>query len=318
MNVPRLGIAQPLIRLLRRLAVMVILIGAGLIAGLASPATAEEWPKDYQVYEESESPDHHYAILIPDHDLDPAPNPVYFADLSAHRVLGKIANAEYFHLKNHAALAMAWSEDSTWGVLELDGRWSFENVWVVELANGGFTLKDIGKEIAEVLDPALGKAAANDDELQVQLFPTVNPDRTLVMSGIVRTNARDFATRKTVRAYFHGSYNAQTKKWASATARKITEREFAVLDFAFSYQPGAAAQDAASSRDEKEGAQKLDDQLAQIYAALKFLLPSARFATLQKEQAQWLKKRAAAAPGAARMKMVGDRIDELARKVGAG
>ncbi len=307
MKTSRHGLPSALPRL-----VLPILSGIAIAAASATSSFAEDWPKDYEVHEKTESPDHHYAVLVPDHE--PAENGQvdYLADIKNHRVLGKLTGAEYFRSQNHANLWMVWSDDSKWGVLQLDGRWYFESVWVLEIAGGSFTVQDLGPRIAQTMSTALGKGA--DDEFRwVQLFHAANKDRTLVTSGIARTNARGFANRKTYFAYFHSRYDARAKKWISATARPITEPEWDALNYALNYEDGDAGRDSVvtgTNGDEEAHAKVLDEQLNFMYQALKFLLPPKEFATIKQEQLQWLKKRDATT-GEAKRKLVADRIDVL-------
>jgi len=63
-------------------------------------AAAADWPEGYIVYEDSQSPDDRYAVLIPSRDAAEQDESLgatnYLADVKTHRLMGKIRGADYF------------------------------------------------------------------------------------------------------------------------------------------------------------------------------------------------------------------------------
>src|SRR2546430_13665465 len=77
---------------------------------------AADWPEGYVVYENTESPDGQYGILVPTLDTweknESLGETNYLADVKNHRLLGKIEGADYFQNRNHAGLRAVWAADS--------------------------------------------------------------------------------------------------------------------------------------------------------------------------------------------------------------
>jgi len=76
-----------------------------LVLNVPKNLRAEDWPEGYEVYDNTQSADERYGILVPTVDKaeadDSASQKNYFADLKNHRLLGKIAGADYFAGQNH-------------------------------------------------------------------------------------------------------------------------------------------------------------------------------------------------------------------------
>ena len=114
-------------------------------------AAAPDWPDGYVVYENTESPDERYGILVPSMDAwekdETLAETNYFADLKEHRLLGKIRAAEYFERQNHRALRVIWSKDSSWSVVEYDERFGFSSISILEPKGSTFVQTEIGQKI---------------------------------------------------------------------------------------------------------------------------------------------------------------------------
>ena len=76
---------------------------------------AADWPEGYVIYEDTQSPNKRYGILVPTYEAtenDASLEEInYFADLKNHRVLRKIQGADYFAHQNHRGLKVIWAED---------------------------------------------------------------------------------------------------------------------------------------------------------------------------------------------------------------
>jgi hypothetical protein len=127
----------------------------------ATKAAAGDWPDGYIVYENTQSPDERYGILVPSMDAwekDESLEEInYLADLKAHQLMGKIRGADYFEHQNHRGLQVTWAPDSTWCVVEYDGRFGFDTISILELKGSGFVQTDIGKKIDKSLKAAIAK-----------------------------------------------------------------------------------------------------------------------------------------------------------------
>ena len=119
-------------------------------------AAAGEWPENYIVHEHSESPDGHYGFLVLSQraaiDQDKTDgNTTYLASLQTRKTLGEIREADYFENQNHRDLQVVWAPDSSTCVLQYDGRYGFESIFVLELKGESFRQIDIGKHIEKTL-----------------------------------------------------------------------------------------------------------------------------------------------------------------------
>src|SRR5437016_5305428 len=121
-------------------------------------APAIDWPEGYVVYENTQSPDERYGILVPTYEASETEGFLteknYLADLKNHRLLGKIAGADYFEHQNHRGLKTIWAEDSSWCIVQYDDRFGFDKISIIEPKGSSFIQTDIGKKI----DNALGAA----------------------------------------------------------------------------------------------------------------------------------------------------------------
>src|SRR5437660_4230757 len=126
---------------MRRVVPKFFLAGWFAILALAN-AAGIEWPNGYVVYENTESPDGRYGILIPSmetwekNESEEATN--YLVDLKNHRVIGKIRDADYFEHQNHAGLLVTWAKDSKLAIADYEGRFGFESLIVIEPNASGF------------------------------------------------------------------------------------------------------------------------------------------------------------------------------------
>src|SRR5262249_28019580 len=126
-----------------------------------SVKAATPWPKDYVVAEDSKSGNGRYGVLIPardssSSDLDQPAN--YLADLEKHKVLGQIHNSFYSQGRNHQALAAYWAPDSSWVVVEYDGRFGFDSLMILEIGDDTISQTDVGRDIQQAINAVIAKA----------------------------------------------------------------------------------------------------------------------------------------------------------------
>ena len=112
--------------------VSILLFALFLSITPSDAAGNNDWPSGYVVYENTESPDGRYGILVPSMDAweedESLGETNYLADLKSHRLLGRIRGADYFEHQNHRGLQIVWAPDSTWRVVEYDGRFGFDTI----------------------------------------------------------------------------------------------------------------------------------------------------------------------------------------------
>jgi len=147
--------------------VSILLFALFLSITPSDAAGNNDWPSGYVVYENTESPDGRYGILVPSMDAweedESLGETNYLADLKSHRLLGKIRGADYFEHQNHRGLQIVWAPDSTWCVVEYDGRFGFDNISILEVKDSGFVQIDIGKQIDKSLKAAIAKQSHDSE-----------------------------------------------------------------------------------------------------------------------------------------------------------
>jgi hypothetical protein len=145
---------------MRRVAHCSFLAGWFAILTLAS-AAGIKWLEGYVVYENTESPDGRYGILVPsmeaweNNESDTAIN--CMVDLKHHRVIGKIQGADYFENQNHRGLSVTWADDSSLCVAEYDARFGFDSISILEPKDSSFVQTDLGKKIEQALTAVMVK-----------------------------------------------------------------------------------------------------------------------------------------------------------------
>jgi hypothetical protein len=110
-----------------------------LVLNLATSgiAAANDWPPNYIIHKNSESPDGRYAVLVQSQDAalveDDNESAVYLADTKAHATLGEIGKVDYFEHQNHRGLEVFWTPDSSFCVVENDGRYGADTISILEI-----------------------------------------------------------------------------------------------------------------------------------------------------------------------------------------
>lgn len=266
---------------------------------------AAEWPEGYVIYEDTQSPNKEYGILVPTYEAtenDASLEEInYLADLKNQRVLGKILGADYFAHQNHRGLKVIWAEDSSWCIAEYDDRFGFGSISLLEPKESTFVQTDIGKRI----DKELAKVGGGD----ATAYFRVGTDGKITVRAISTTDPKELDIKHAHWSCFFGTYDLRSKKWLSAKARSLQYDEYREADSAF----GDIDADMAQSTfvREKDKLQSLDESMNGVYGVVRAMLPSARFAVVKKEQLEWLKKREAATSPEEKCKLTAARIKAL-------
>ena len=292
--------------------VLTVVIALALTLSALRTVAAGDWPKDYVVKENSESPDGHYAVLVQSMDAatekEDNESSVYLADLKNRTTLGNIDKVDYFEHQNHRGLEVFWATDSSYCVVENDGRYGADTISVLEIKDSTFVQTEIGDRIQKSLDGAM-KKQSHDAEMSGYVSPyfRLGTDRKVRVRALSENNPKQFDDVKTYYALFQGTFDLVTRKWTVTDARSITVEQSAALDRG--YQKPDFENTTFANEDNR--AKSLDEQMNEVYQAAKFILPPARFAKVKQEQTEWLKKRDATSSVKARCELMEKRIMDL-------
>ena len=310
-------------------------VGWFVILSLTKAATAD-WPAGYVVHEESISPDKHYGIVLPsresgaDSDTDSVN---YLADLTTHRLLGKIKDISYFEGENHAGLSVMWAEDSKLAILDYEGRFGFGALIVIEPKASGFAQTEIGAHIQKAINEAIVKQShdrGGDGGYAHAMF-RFEPGRKIRVYATALTNPKQLEEAKSYFALFQGLFDLPAKKWIKSTARPLTAEENDLLDRAsttydtdkfkvsadaFKNMDADAEEPQVSGNDilfrsEESELKYVDAHMNEAYKAARLILTPAEFAKVKADQLEWLKKRDAAGSIAEKSKLTMERTKAL-------
>lgn len=277
-----------------------------------SSVMAGDWPKDYVVQENSKSPNGRYAVLVQSRDAavenDSDESVVYLADVKTHTTVGTIDKVDYFEHQNHRDLEVFWASDSSYCVVENDGRYGVDTISILEIKDSSFTQTEIDERIQKSLDGAM-KRQSHDSEMagDVSAHFRLGNDRKIKVRATSQNNPKQFEDVKTYYALFQGTYDLTANKWTVTDARSITSDQDDALTTG--YQTPDFENTTYANDDDR--AKSLDEQMNSVYQAAKFVLPPARFAKVKQEQTEWLKKRDAASSVNARCELMEKRIRDL-------
>ena len=285
-----------------------------LVLNLATSgiAAADDWPPNYIIHENSESPDGRYAVLVQSQDAalaeDDNESAVYLADTKAHATLGEISKVDYFEHQNHRGLEVFWAPDSSFCVVENDGRYGADMISILEIRDFSFVQTEIGERIQKSLDGAMKKQVHNSEMSgYVSPYFRLGTDRKVRVRALSENNPKQIDNVKTYYALFQGTFDLVTRKWTVTDAHSITAEQSAALDWG--YQKPDFENTTFANEDDR--AKSLDEQMNQVYQAAKFILPQARFAAVKQEQIEWLKKRDAVGSIGEKCKLMEARITAL-------
>ncbi|MEO6847180.1 MAG: lysozyme inhibitor LprI family protein [Chthoniobacterales bacterium] len=275
---------------------------------------AMDWPKDYVVGEGTKSPDGVYGILMPEMNEttggDPDNSPNYLVDVKKLRVIQKIDGVNYFRGQSHAGLAVTWSADSSFCVVEYDARFGFDSIFLLRREDNGFAQTDLGTTIQKSLDAATKKESHVTDAgygCQGSVAVRIGKDHKILFRVISTTNPKELEEVKTYCAFFQGAYDPASGHWIVSNAHSVNKKIYDELSTSFFGLDDSNTQYA----DAQSEAESLDRNLNQLYAALRFLLPKAEFDKVKTAQIAWLKQRDAVSGIAAKNLLVRARIKSL-------
>ena len=287
-----------------------------------------EWPEDYVVRENSQSPDGRYALLIQTADAAEAQESneydVYLADVEAHATLGKIDKVDYFEHQNHRGLDILWAPDSSYCVVENDGRYGLDTLIVLEIKDSKLVQTEIDEKIQKSLDDEM-KKKSRDKEASGYVSPhfRLGNDRKIRVRATSQNNPKQFPEVKTYYALFQGTYDLSAKKWTISDARLTDLDQDDAFQGAYNDdftkhilvvpegQPVPDDFTGSIYHSEDEKFEALDTELNAVYQALRTLLPANRFAKIKQEQIAWVRNREAGKSVAEKSKLTEERIRTL-------
>jgi uncharacterized protein YecT (DUF1311 family) len=292
--------------------ILILVIAVALNLSALAIAAGGDWPKDYVVKENSVSPDGHYTVLVQSMDAaseqEDNESRVYLADVKSHTTLGNIDKVDYLEHQNHRALVLFWAPDSSYCVVENDGRYGVDTISILETKDSSFVQTEIDERIQKSLDGAM-KKQAHKSEISGNVSPhfRLGTDRKVRVRALSQNNPKQFEDVKTYYALFQGTYDLAAKKWTVTDARSITADQSGVLEVG--YQDPDFENTTYANDDDR--AKSFDEEMNQVYQAAKFILPPARFAKVKQEQTEWLKKRDATSSIKARCELIEKRIRDF-------
>jgi hypothetical protein len=291
-------------------------------------ASGDDWPKDYIVRENSESPDGRYALLVQTADGAEKQNnnesDVYLANTNNHTTLGKVDKVDYFEHQNHRGLEIFWAPDSSFCVIENDGRYGMDSVSALEIKDSKLFQTEIEERIQKSLDGVM-KKQAHDSEVSGDVSPhfRLGNDRKIRVRATSQNNPKQFDDVKTYYALFQGTYDLASKKWTVTDARMTNSDQDdalqAAFDDSFPTHIIVAPDDkqvpenfiGTVYRSEEEEFDALDTKLNQVYQGVRSLLSPNRFAKIKQEQIAWVKSRDVAKSAEEKSKLTEGRIKAL-------
>jgi len=286
-----------------------------LVIAIVAGAAAAEWPKGYVAYQNTESPDGQYGIIVPTVDESGEPTEGeqvnYLANLKTHQVLDKIAGSDFYEHQNHAGLSTIWADDSSWCVVEYDGRFAFFSISILELKGSRVIQTDIGQEIDGQLTNVINKQTHQTEKHGMGGSDTtfrLGDDRKLRVRATATTDPKQRTENGGYYALFQGTFDVRTKKWLATDARPLKRDQFDASSTAFT---DLDTQLEHTSFETQDKTQWLDERMNEVYNVVRVVLPPNRFAKIKQEQMEWLKKRDAVGSVEEKHKLMEARIRAL-------
>jgi hypothetical protein len=290
-----------------------LLVVASCSALSLASVLAAKGPEDYVVEENSESPNGRYALLIQTQDAAEEENSehsVYLANVKTHQVLGKIKGVDYFEHENHAGLSATWAKDSSWCVVESDGRFGFATIDVIELTERSFIDTDIGEKIDKALVAVMKKQDAKNGEGggYGATYFRLGDDHKLRVRVASTTDPKQLNEQGAYYALFQGIFDVRAKKWLAVDARPLKKDAYEAAGIAFGDLDVELEHTSFETQDKTEW---LNERMNEVYTVIRTILPPSRFAKIKEQQMEWLKKLEAASSAEEKNKMMDARIRAL-------
>jgi hypothetical protein len=279
---------------------------------------AGDWPENYIVQEHSESPNGHYGVLVLSQqaaiDQDKTDgNTTYLANLQTRKTLGEIRGTDYFENQNHRDLQVDWAPDSSTCVLQYDGRYGFDSVFVLELNGETFRQIDIGNHIQKTLGRLF--------DGYIDAYFRFGSEHKLKVRALSFTNPKGLPDQPDNYAVFQGTFDLKTGKWNQTSAKETDDFDALQTAYQDSFakhiivapNPADVPENFTGSvfSSEQEKFDALDKIMNDVYEAVKAVTLADRFAKVKHEQIGWLKTRDAAQSVEEKSKLTETRIRTL-------
>ena len=170
---------------------------------------------------------------------------------------------------------------------------------------------DVGKRIDESLAGIIIKKTHDRESGSGDATPhfRLGVDRKLRVRTPSTTDPKQISEDGGYYALFQGIFDLQSKKWLATDARALKQDEYNATETAFGNLDIDLQHTSFATEESK--AEWLDDRMNEVYLVARLILPPARFATVKKEQVEWLKKRDSASSVNEKHKLVEARIKAL-------
>ena len=224
-------------------------------------------------------------------------------------MLGKIDKVDTSNTKTTVVSQAFWEPQSSVCVVENDGRYGADSISVLEINDSSFAQTEIGDRIQKSLDGAMKKQAHTEMGGYVSPYFRFGTDRKVRVRALAENNPKQFDDVKTYYAVFQGTFDVAAKKWIVTDARSINAEQDDAL--AAAYSDLEQDFEHRTFQNEEDKAELLDETMNNVYRAVQFILPPARFAAVKREQIEWLKKRNAAPSTDEKCKLMEARIKAL-------
>lgn len=253
-------------------------------------ANGMDWLKGYTIEDGSQSPDYHYAILVPFEGNSPgrsSDTSDYVADLNTHSLLGKLVDISYEGQKSPRKFFIDWSPDSSFCVVQYYGQYGFYSVAVVQLQKNGIKQTEIGGHIQKMLNEVIAKESnPSDNEYECNAHGLIQIDKHR------KIHFRIFGTTNPARpedgyyAFFRGTYDVDNLRWEKSVAEPINAKSYSdLVELTSSWdEPGT------NYSNSEPIAKSANEKMDKVLAILRSYLPAEEFEKVQSSQMEWQQK----------------------------
>jgi hypothetical protein len=126
------------------------------------PGYPDAFHTDYVVRTDTISPNHKYAVIVPDNDFSDNPGRDFVVALDPPLILALLETPwPEFENKNHGGMEVEWSEDNSVALLTIESKWGPGDFVLVEFKDGRVSrTTPLGAKIRQSLEPDYRKAKA--------------------------------------------------------------------------------------------------------------------------------------------------------------
>src|SRR4029077_10223076 len=126
------------------------------------PGYPDAFNTDYVLRSETISPNHKYAVIVPDNDFSDNPGRDFVVALDPPQIVALLETRwPEFENKNHGGMEVEWSQDNSVALVTIESKWGPDNFVLVEFKDGHVSrMTPLGVKIRQLLDPDYKKSKA--------------------------------------------------------------------------------------------------------------------------------------------------------------